>query len=601
MLRQGRNRRLMVAGLAIIGWLVVGLTAPIIINLSTSKAIFPDSVIAAQRDTYTIDETIRLSGIPGIEVQRGTLVQVSKADKAAAVGSPATLSLPPNAHLTLENATISLGGIGGPAAVHSMSDDDPPLLRALVQGKYETLELKHCVVHVALAGGRLEPSSDVNAKVQVKRKGVVGIKGTARLRGRRVAFDLTISGIVADKSAAGIAMPLKLELKAGIADARFEGRLLVGKDLELRGNGDIDVNSGRELARWLGVYWTAGPGLQNIRAKGEVSIANRVLAFDKAVFKMDGNQASGALALEFGKERPLLSGTLAMQTLDATKYLPSETKDGAARESFNWASFAAGVLTVPLGRHLDADVRISAEKLSFDKFAFGETAAAISLRDGQLLADFAETRFGGGTGGGQITADFSGFVPRMTLRGKLQDVDLGNVSTLVAGKPVVKAQSTIVADLSSQGFTLQELLGELSGKVGVTSSSSGSMSVDLKTLAASAKPYHVVGWGAAGKGSTTFEKLDLKLVLRDGVLLTETAEILTAQEVWSVTGVLNMPSSRLDLRVMKSIKAQPPVKAGQVLERASVIELTGPWSAPVIRLLPGSETGAGRMISGEIQ
>ena len=40
-----------------------------------------------------------------------------------------------------------------------------------------------------------------------------------------------------------------------------------------------------------------------------------------------------------------------------------------------------------------------------------------------MLADFAELKFAGGSGGGQIVADFIGFVPKVVVRGKLEKVE----------------------------------------------------------------------------------------------------------------------------------------------------------------------------------
>ena len=88
--------------------------------------------------------------------------------------------------------------------------------------------------------------------------------------------------------------------------------------------------------------------------------------------------------------------------------------------------------------------------------------------------------------------------------------------------------------------------------------------------------------------------MDLKLIVRDGVLLTETAEAVVGDGAWTATGVLNLPLQRIDLRLIQTLPA-PNAKLGAAGGRPAVLELRGPWSQPLIRSLsePNSASGSG--------
>jgi AsmA protein len=240
-----------------------------------------------------------------------------------------------------------------------------------------------------------------------------------------------------------------------------------------------------------------------------------------------------------------------------------------------------GSITVPFGMHLDADLRVSTDRLKLGTFELGRSAATITLNDGRLLADLAELGFEKGEGRGQIAADFTGFVPKVTIRGKLDKVDLGALSTAVAGLPVLEAPGTVVADLAASGNTIRELMDRLAGKVTVNSAVAGRLGIDLKSLATAVASGPSVGWGAVARGSTQFEKLDLKLVLREGILLTENAEMAGRDTSWVATGVVNLPANRLDLRLVQTLPASAAPSLAAVTP--AVLEFRGSWTEPVVR------------------
>ena len=568
--------------IAVLAWLCLGVLLPLAMSFYSAD-IAMDIVEAAPGDSYAVTEPVILNDTPLVRVERGTLAIVDANGRPVVNAATGTDAASPGRHIRLFNATITLsGGSSRQPGREAREQIFAPVVEALVAGRYETLSLRRTTLVINVLGDGPEIISDVKAEVSARRRGLVSIKGSGLLRGQNVTFDSTVNPARLESSRNGpVRMPLKLALKGSFVDLAFDGRMTLAPDeLGLQGQAEMTLPSGRQVARLLGAYWPSGAGLRDLSIRGQMTMTRQTLTFENAAVRMDGNEATGVLAMRMSQPRPVLTGTLAYKAFDANPYLANFAREPL--DMLSWRSLAAGVLTVPLGMHLDADLRISADKVQIGKVELGRSAATVALKDGRLLADLAELKFNGGRGGGQVTADFTGYLPKVTVRGKLDQVDMGRLSgNLMAsgtavGQPLLQGQASIVADLSGTGATLQDVLKNFTGKVAVASQTGGRLGVDLRSLAAAAKDRETTGWGAAVRGVTAFDQLDLRLVLRDGTILTENAEARTAEGTWSATGVVNLLSDRIDLRL-----TQGPIAGGGA--RQGALEIHGPLSEPKIK------------------
>lgn len=582
---QTRQRRRLSATVALATWLGLGLATPIIVSFY-SPDIIGDAVEAAPSDAFTITEPVVIASSPSVRIERGTIALVDKQG----------LPVPTTAHglgtaaghnVRLFNAVVAIGGQQpSPQVAQGIV---APLVEALISGRYETLSLRRTTVTMKVLGDTPETITDVKADVVLRRRGLVTIKGTGMLRGRSIAVDATANAAQLERLQTGATrLPIKISVKGAHIDLGFEGRMSMSDgEIDLRGQGELAVPSIRQAARWFGAYWPSGPGLRNAAIRGEMSLARQNLTFEKANVRMDGNEATGVLAMRGGAPRPVITGTLAFKAIDTKPYFASPDAAALTAEPLSWSSLAAGVLTVPLGLHLDADVRISADKVVLGGVEFGRSAATVALKDGRLLADLAELKFNGGEGGGQITADFTGYLPKFTVRGKLERVDAGSLSSSLMGRGaaqghLLQGQAHIVADFAGSGATLQDVLKGLTGKFVVRLSDGVRLGLDLRGLAAASRLNEVTGWEPATRGTTGFDQMDLRLVLRDGTVLTESADGRSGDGIWSATGFVNLLSNRIDLRLTQTATT-PSGPPGATTMPLAVLEVRGPLDKPSIR------------------
>lgn len=576
---KGSKRRLSSVLLALAIWLGLGLSAPVLVHLTSSTIPFPDAVVAAQSSSYVLARSVELVGAPLVRVERGT-VSLSDANGKPVPNSSAEAILKGGTGtLVLDQGTVQIAGPTSNSNGEESTLPVAPLADALAKLRGETLMLRRSTVSVTLPSGNVETLTSVDAIVSLKRKGVAAIRGSGSLRGQRVTFDIT-SGLQVERRAdATDSVPLRAQIKSALLEVSFDGRMGVSNRLQFDGHSEVMLLGVRRVAQWFGAYWPQGPGPNNVSIKGQLAWSNRSLTFDRASTNIDGNEASGAWELALSQPRPVLGGTLAFNSLNLSP-LVRESNTSAVRGDGWWNSLLSTLFTVPLGGLLDADVRLSANRVLLDGADLGSSAATVSLRDGKLLADIAEMQVGNGRGAMQVRADLTSFRPRLSLRGKLDNVELGGLLKIADNRSVLQAPGTVVLDLTATGGTTADILRTASGRIMVKALDAGRVGLDLRRGLAMAAESDLEGWGTLSRGTTMFEAAEFKLIAREGVLFTEAAEIRNAEGIWAATGLINLAASRLDLRLTQVVAGQ------RAVSQPSVLELRGPWTHPTIRALP---------------
>jgi AsmA protein len=541
-------------------------------------------LVAAPRDRYAITDPMQLQGIPGIRIERGTIALSERhADKILTGEAVSALLASGSAKLVLDGATI-LVDRDAVGTNESGGDTVAPLAAALGQLAFETLSIRRSALILKHRDGRTETIGDVSAEITNKRKSSLSAKGTIVVRGHKLSLDAFL-GLPADKRATASAQrqqPLKLVVKGPMLEASIDGRISGPDSAVLVGHGELSVRSLRDGARWLGLSWPTGPGLADLKIKGPVEWSAQSLSFQKATMQMDGNEAQGTLSISAVGTRPTISGTLALQTLDLTRYIDTWRKD-AARSLIDDV-MGPGPFALPLVRHIDADIRISANRVRAAGLEMGQSAASLSVKGGKLLADIAEVAYDGARGSGQLMVDTNLSPPRYVVRGRMQTFDLARL-TLDNGVVIpLKGRGDVVADVSAAGETSTELLRTLSGRLSLAMPAGGRVGLDLKALLSAAHKQPLNGWQPTARGSTSVDSLHGRLVLSEGVVFTESFNAALGDALITATGGGSLRSGLVDVRV--SMAGRPPAdRAGQVdpsLPSEALI-LRGPWNEPSIR------------------
>lgn len=539
------------------------------------------SVIASPRDMHVLSAPVQISDAPYLTLDRGNAYAYSASSTApeSAAGS-----------IVLEGAvfTVNVGGrrAAEPYGAGLMSGADlgpvAPLIQQILTLGYDLITIRRSSLNIAGADGTiLETLTDIQAEVTGRRKGVIAGRGTFMLRGQRLAFDAT-HGQPADKRLP-LRWPLKASVKGTLVEARFEGNVDVGEDLQLFGSAEVSTPSLRRVGRWFGLPLQTTEGFNATTVKGQFNWARQQLAFEKANVTVDGNEANGRLTLNLAGERPLVDATLDFSALNLTPYVEAARVQlfGFDLPATTWSSFD---ISLPMIRHVDADLRVSARKLALRGYSFGQAGATITSQGGKLQADLTELELNSGNVSAQVTAIMSEAMPRYALRGKIENVDAGPLTALWFGTPGVSGRATMNVDLTSTGYSPTEVIKRLSGKANLTVAD-GRAAVDLKALRAAAKAGTPPEWRKLANSQTGIDQLEARVLIIDGVAFADNLQARSGSVGLTASGRFGVADGQMDMRLImkQNVPADRRLQPADLLG-GEVISLRGPWQEPVVRL-----------------
>ncbi|WP_334146083.1 AsmA family protein [Hyphomicrobium sp.] len=604
------RRRPLVVAIVLMAAIGIALVAPVLIGARKGEPIPGSTVRADSHEMVAITTPLALFTSPSIVLEAGTVALVGPVSGDSHVSALIrTLMRGDGADLVLDRARLVVDrrGDAGPALAPAqggagVSEELRPVISSLSGFRFRSLTILDTVVAFETGQGPSEVVSVSEMEIKPGSDGLVAAKGRIEVRGEPLDIDVTFERQT--ESAMGAPLRVRATAKGDLLAASFEGVLTTGEHAQISAqNAELSISDLRRFAGWLGASWPGGSGLGPFKANGLLTLDERTVSFEHAEFALDGNPATGALAVRMGRERPSIEGTLAFSTFDIAPYATSFRRHALALAS-DWIV----ALRIPrfaspsFLRDMDADLRLSAASVTSGSSRLGRGAASLSIKNGVLYGELAELELEqGGRGEGQFTVDATGRDPRYTLLGNLQDIDLDTLVTPHLGPAAIDGAGDIRLDLAAAGATEDDIVKSLSGKLSLDMTDGGRVGLDLDALpAAAAAATPVAGWGAVGAGKTAVSELAARLSVARGVLTVDTLEATAGARTVTASGTVDIGGRALDLLLSVAptsggARALPAGSApGDASDDASnaasgAYKLHGPWSDPTI-----TRAGSGR-------
>ena len=533
--------------------------------------------LAASPGTHHVLKPVRLSRAFNIVLEKGTISSLDAAGGIA--GSSAATRLLIEAPVLSFDVTSRSDGAGtqdaGDAALEG-------LVGVVQKLSFEALSIRRGTLIIHMGGSTPTTFHDVDLELTTpRRKGPIIAKGSALLNGQRLTLETTIGAETAGKGAGSY--PIKAQLKSAPLEADFDGAIRLPDSLQLDGRLEVKAASLDGVAQWFGGSLGTTHVLRDFRAKGKFAWAARTLTFEKVALTVDGNDATGSLSLALNKNRPVVDATLALRRLDLTRHVEAFSRRASEQRSII-DGLRSRDSAAPLFKSIDADIRLSAEKVVASGLEAENGALTIAIRSGKVLADIAELNLQGGTVAGQISLDSSLVLPVLAIRGRAVDVEISKVlSRFVATSPL-HGKATASVDLLAHGTSNEELLGSLGGRVSVSMRDGARVWIEpLRDMLRTAEPRAAQAWSATARSLTRAEEIDIKLVVRSGVFMAEALQIRTGDVLLTGAGRLNLPARHVDM-TFDLLKARPDGAAVAGADQGSRLLLQGPLPWPQLRL-----------------
>ncbi len=420
----------------------------------------------------------------------------------------------------------------------------------------------------------------ISIEVALADNGSMSGQGTFSWRGQPVEFTLESDApkIVANSAKSQVDLIVAGPMIAG----RIQGEATITDDAQIAGTLEVQVPHLRNFVNWIGLLVPEGHGLNRFTATGSVNWADQKIAVDNGRFELDGNRASGALALQYATPRPALEGTLALTDLHLSQYLapPSKSADVKSTPS------AGKSLTFPLLHHFDADLRLSASELKAKPISIGETALTLTLKSGVLAAEFAIFDMCGGTGSGRMELDAGKNRPRMQLAADFDKLTPETcIELFIPDSPITSSSTALSLALSSEGSTTRELIEKVDGELSIKMQT-GKLSIDPLKVITAARKRTLRGWQSVLGNSRNFETLTASFELGDGNAKSDKLEVVSGRTTVTGRGTIDIATRKLQWRfnVANAALGRVPRFGNIVAELVDSLIIQGPLTEPTFRL-----------------
>lgn len=285
----------------------------------------------------------------------------------------------------------------------------------------------------------------------------VVVDGSAIWRGEQVAFSSRAAQPF--EFLGGEASAFEARLDSAPMTMEFAGEATDPNSPQLAGTLTMASPSLRGFVAWLGGDIGPGSTFGEARLSGNAVLREQVLSVENAQLALDGNTATGALAVALSAV-PEITGTLAFPRLDLTPYLAGFATAFASGQDWRGIGLGTGWFG-----GLQTDIRLSAGSVEVGNLRLGDAAATVSLRGARLEIGVAQAKLAGGGLTGALTIADIAESPDALVGAQLRagDLAIAQVAQVVGVPAGVTGTASVRTDLTSRGATLGALFDGLGG------------------------------------------------------------------------------------------------------------------------------------------
>ncbi|MEQ9144223.1 MAG: AsmA family protein [Parvibaculaceae bacterium] len=401
-------------------------------------------------------------------------------------------------------------------------------------------------------------------------------------------IDLTLAVAAPRALSSGGTSAIDLDISAPKLAANFAGSGGITPQLTLTGATSLDVPSIRALAAWAGQPLTPGGGLEALSLGGNVSVAGDIYKFSNATLMLDGMTGTGDLTVNAGGTRPKMTGTLALDRLDANVYL-ADSGEGSAGGSSGGGSSSGGSggwSDAPIDltglKAIDADLKLGVGEILFQEMTIGKSALAMVLNAGRLTANLTELDLYEGAGTGRLVLDGSGSTPAVGANFNLTGVAAYPLLKDAIAFERLEGTGRIGFDVQTAGRSQKAMVNALSGSGSLSFADGAIRGINVAKLMRNVLSAATTGWQSGGTESTDFSELSGTFTISNGILSNSDLKLLSPLVRVTGKGKVDMPNQTLNYRVEPKLAATLEGQGGasDVKGVQVPIIISGSWSNP---------------------
>jgi AsmA protein len=372
---------------------------------------------------------------------------------------------------------------------------------------------------------------------------------------------VTLKGSIAQPRAmqSGRTTPFVFNAESQLLTLSFDGEVTAASG-SISGRINAAGPDLRGLVRWAGFGFPEGRLLQQFDVAGLLTVGPQRYNFEDAAIGIDGVDARGDFALELNRERPRLSGALAVDRLDLNAYLRDQPvlAEGAsvgsdavvaepAAMDVSAASWGQAPIRLEILRSLDLALDLQTGPITAFATTVDRSALTLRLDNGLLGASIQDIGLYGGSGSGTIVIDGRSSVPGFSSDLALDGVGVQRFLRDTFGFGALEGSGQIRLALEASGANQDALVRSLRGRAGLALNQGAITGVDIGGLS------ETIGRAmrnelAQPTARTSFSGLSMSVSMANGRMGFTDFQMFLDRIRMGGSGVIDLAQRRLDLR-----------------------------------------------------
>jgi AsmA protein len=466
------------------------------------------------------------------------------------------------------------------------ADPAKPDLSKLPSDPFGTIEFRDGRMVASIGGKDVEVLSSLTGQASwAALNGNASLSATGIWRGESVAVDVASQKPL--MLFAGGAAPLTLSFKAAPATFSFDGTASMSENAYFDGQAKFSAPSLRRLLEWTQAGIAPGAAIGSVSVSSKVIATTGRVKFENTAIALDNNPGMGALDFSFGEARPVISGTLAFDTLDLWSFLSAFTPlapvDGAG----------PGEVDTSFADRINLDLRLSAAHATAGAIQLADVAANAQVKNGLAVFDISDASAFGGNVQSSLRFDRKPEGTQVEIRLLASDIDGGAFGTAAGMTQLVPiGTGTVSLILKGPGRTWNSIFENADGSVSATFGPGALSKLNLPAFLKHTEQGGFFALDDVSDGTLPIDGAELKASISKGVARIDKAEVNSAKyKIW-LSGIASYAGRGLALSggVIQPDKPAPPANNQPANSQAnnppppsqSSFFVGGTWSTPFI-------------------
>lgn len=459
------------------------------------------------------------------------------------------------------------------------ADPTNPDASKMPSDPFGSIEFKDGRVVTPVEGKDTEILTSLNGKVNWGALNASGqFSATGIWRGESISIDMASAKPLL--LFAGGTAPVTVSFKSAPATFSFDGIASLSQNAYLDGAAKFAAPSLRRMLEW------SQAGIAPGAPSGPVSVASKITAsvgrvkFESAEIVLNNNPGMGVLDFSFADARPVMSGTLAFETLNLRSFLQTFTPLAPSRGQ------GARDANTEFANRLDLDLRLSAAHASAGAIQLSDVAATAQVKNGLAAFDISDATAFGGIVQASLRMDRKPQGAQTEIRLLASNVDgagFGAAAGMTRLVPTGKGTVSII--LKGPGMTWDSILENADGSVSASFGAGNLTGLNLPAFLKRSEQGGFFALDDVADGTVAVDGVEFKATISKGVARIDKAEAASPRSKIWLTGIVPYTGRGLALSggiVQPNQTAAPAEGQSATTPRQASFFVGGTWNTPFI-------------------